>query len=341
MINQELLDYINQQLQQGVSQDQIKEALVSNGWQSQDVEEAFNSIQNTTQPPQKESSDQSPKSLPGPTDSLKEAWGIYKIGIKNFLIISAIPAFFSMGLALYLKQEPSVWVVLFLVLIVFVVQTLSQLALIYAIKDRQEGVGIKELYQRAWNKIFSYCWIVLLVTFITLGGYFLLFVPGLIFSVWFSLAVFILVQENLKGMNALLKSREYVRGMWTSVLYRFFFIGILFSIPALILNGFFSLLNVPFGSEISTLIISLFAPVFYIYLFSIYKRLKAIKGEFDFNPTKGKKLGFIFVGIWGLVAPLVLIFVLITTIGLAFLKASKSIPPEDFKKFETEFKTNQ
>jgi len=44
MANQQLLDYIKQQLQQGVSQDQIKNSLMSNGWQSQDIEDGFNII---------------------------------------------------------------------------------------------------------------------------------------------------------------------------------------------------------------------------------------------------------------------------------------------------------
>lgn len=44
MINQELLDYIKQQLQQGVSREQIKNSLLANGWQEQDIEEGFNNI---------------------------------------------------------------------------------------------------------------------------------------------------------------------------------------------------------------------------------------------------------------------------------------------------------
>ena len=44
MINQQMLDYIKQQMQQGVSQEQIKNSLTANGWQSQDIEEGFNKI---------------------------------------------------------------------------------------------------------------------------------------------------------------------------------------------------------------------------------------------------------------------------------------------------------
>ena len=44
MINQQLLDYIKQQIQQGMSSDNIKIALRSNGWEDADINEAFNNL---------------------------------------------------------------------------------------------------------------------------------------------------------------------------------------------------------------------------------------------------------------------------------------------------------
>lgn len=44
MVNQQLLDCIKQQTQQGVSQEQIRNSLVANGWQDADINEAFVSI---------------------------------------------------------------------------------------------------------------------------------------------------------------------------------------------------------------------------------------------------------------------------------------------------------
>ena len=41
MVNQQILDYIKQQLQQGVSREIISSNLISQGWQQQDVNEAF------------------------------------------------------------------------------------------------------------------------------------------------------------------------------------------------------------------------------------------------------------------------------------------------------------
>jgi len=44
MTNQQMLDYIKQQLQQGVSREQIKSSLAANGWQAQDIEEGFKAV---------------------------------------------------------------------------------------------------------------------------------------------------------------------------------------------------------------------------------------------------------------------------------------------------------
>lgn len=50
MLNKQVFDYIRQQKQQGVSEEEIKSSLVKNGWQVQDINEAFSSIQDTPIP---------------------------------------------------------------------------------------------------------------------------------------------------------------------------------------------------------------------------------------------------------------------------------------------------
>lgn len=52
MINQQILDYIKQQLQQGVSREQIKSSLMTNGWQTQEIEESFAAVNFPVSPEQ-------------------------------------------------------------------------------------------------------------------------------------------------------------------------------------------------------------------------------------------------------------------------------------------------
>lgn len=51
MINQQLLDYIKQQLEQGVSNVNIKNILIANGWQEKDVDEGFATLNLPSQSP--------------------------------------------------------------------------------------------------------------------------------------------------------------------------------------------------------------------------------------------------------------------------------------------------
>ncbi len=298
MISQQLLNYIKQQLQQGVSEEQIKNSLAANGWQAQDIEEGFSSISNTiNQSPPLPSSTQVISSLPGATKIFGQAWNIYKQRLGTFLGIIVIPIlilmvitaiFFVAGgllsvIFLFSKFTVSSIVLFILLAILFfiiisVIQAWGQIALLYAIKDSSEKIGIIESYRRGWHKILSYFWVYLLVSLVIFGGFLLLIVPGIIFAVWFSFAIFILIAENLKGTKALSKSKEYVKGHWWGVFWRFFFIEALISIIYLIFIPIFSLLKIPLASMIGEFIAILFlTPFGMTYLFMIYNNLKALK----------------------------------------------------------------
>lgn len=332
MINQQLFNYIKQQLQQGISEEQIKNSLLTSDWQTEDIDEVFNSVKNFNSRSQLASSSQAIFSLPSATAILGQAWVIYKQRIGIFLGVMIIPMLISIVTPILVSMALSVtggffglsiFLVILFSVIVFIVQIWGQIALLYAIKDSQERIGVMESYRRAWYKIFSYWWVILLISFITLGGFLFFIVPGIIFAVWFSLAVFVLVAEDLKGMDALLKSREYVKGKWGSVLWRSFFIGIIFFIISLILIFLLSFLKIPFGEVIGRFAIGLFlTPLMMTYWFLVYKNLKAAKEEIVFVPTESKKTAFIFVGILGiLIIPAILFSSIFSSLGSAKEKA--------------------
>jgi len=355
MVNQQLLDYIKQQLQQGISKEQIKSSLIANGWQARDIDEAFSFVSNpasqsSTVPPPA----QTISSLPGATAIFSQAWAIYKQRLGTFLGVMAIPMLIMvvflavlaggglLGVSLLSSKFAASGIGLLILLailffvIIFISQAWGQTALLYAIKDSQERIGVMESYRRGWHKIFSYWWVGLLAGFITLGGFLLLIVPGIIFAIWFSLAVFILIAEDLKGMNALLKSKEYVKGKWGGVFWRFFFIGAISLIISLVPVLIFSLLKIPFGSEISRFVIGLFlTPLVMTYSFLVYSNLKALKGEIAFAPTGGKKAAFIFVGILGiLLIPAILFSTVFLSLGSAIEEARDAKRQADIRQIQ-------
>ena len=247
-------------------------------------------------------------SLPSVTDILRQAWSIYKKRIRTFLGINIIPTviiiallpiflgggFFSIGLFASKLAAGGISLVIILVIlffiIIFVSQGWEQTALLYAIKDNQESISVIESYRRGWHKILSYWWVSFLVGTIIFFGFLFFIVPGVIFGVWFSLAAFVLITDDLKGMKALLKSKEYVKGKWGSVFWRFLFIWGISLIFSLVITLIFSFLKIPFGGQISRFLIGLFlTPLVTIYSFLIYSNLRASKGELTAPSIEEKK----------------------------------------------------
>lgn len=282
-------------------------------------------------------------SLPSATEILRQAWTIYKQRLGTFLGIMAIPmlvmlvamAIFTIFVGgsflfgpLFSPNFQAEGISFFIFIIsfsiiafvaTFISQAWGQTALLYAIKGSQEKIGVKESYRRGWHMILSCWWVSLLAGIIAIGGFLLLVVPGIIFSIWFSMATFVLIAENLKGMNAILKSREYVKGKTGAVLWRGIFIWIIFSIVSLGPILALTLLKVPYGPFLIGLVASLFlTPLLMIYSFLIYTHLKNLKGEIVFTPTGGKKATFILIGILGfLIIPMMIFLSIFLTLGPA------------------------
>ncbi|MDD5626849.1 MAG: hypothetical protein PHW01_02490 [Patescibacteria group bacterium] len=201
------------------------------------------------------------------------------------LIFSFILGIFGSSLALLVslaKQK-----VLFLIMIIIfailsislliaalIFQILAQGTVILAIiqKDHRRETDIKKIWHEIFSQAKSIIWVNILTFLATLGGYLLLFIPGLIFGLWFSFGIFVLLQEKQVGRAALKRSRALVKGYFWPIAFRIF-------ILTLIIGGssiFCSLIPL-FGNALG-MAISLFAlPFMYIYLYLIYKNLLELK----------------------------------------------------------------
>jgi len=73
---------------------------------------------------------------------------------------------------------------------------------------------------------------------IVLGGFILLIIPGIIFSIWFIFAIYsIAIDNNNNAIDALKKSKALVQGRWFETLWLLIIPGIVFSISALIIQA--------------------------------------------------------------------------------------------------------
>ena len=106
--------------------------------------------------------------------------------------------------------------------------------------------------------------------------------------IWYILAAFFLFDRNELGINALIKAREYIKGRWWAVVYRFIFSGLFFIAIFLLLffiallipdNAQIKLSQINLGSNIIRIVMVFFAPLIWSYLFFIYQNLKDSKNE--------------------------------------------------------------
>lgn len=140
-------------------------------------------------------------------------------------------------------------------------------------KDSQP-ISIIELYKRSAPLILPLLWIILLNSLVVLGGFILLIIPGIIFSVWFMFSQFALIFENIRGAQALLRSKELVIGHW----WRIFFYSLIFSGGIFIIH-FFIEKAISFTPKIFYLLLSLALNIFFltplllIFFYVLYKDL--------------------------------------------------------------------
>ncbi|MBL7155985.1 MAG: hypothetical protein ISS87_00035 [Candidatus Pacebacteria bacterium] len=228
--------------------------------------------------------------LIGVGDLLKKSWRIYKSRFWTFFGIVAIPLIIVflifvflgfLGLASLLALQelgfiPLLFLIVTFILIAFFAGTWPQIALLYAIKEKEQAISIVEAFKKSWRKIIPYLWISSLTGIAIFLGFILLIIPSFIFAIWFSLSSYVFIDEDKRGFKALSRSKQLVRGNWWQVAWRFLGLSMILMIVLLPATFILEALNISFVSQIISLIAG---PFFTIYGFLVYKDLKRIKGE--------------------------------------------------------------
>ena len=275
-----------------------------------------------------------------PQQLLKKTWEFYKKRIKTFIGIMLVPTLvtylmreflpikqflpssFSNGSpADFMSQLPLfIGLILLYSLITIIVYLWQQAALLTVITSSSDQVGVYQAFQKGWNKIGQMGLIIFLFGFISMAGFLLFIIPGIVFWVWYGFAGFVYFTENIKGMNALLKSREYVRGLAFSVFRRLLFINLFLFIfifiplsviflgikqmplPVITLPPFLNVL----GNQIADVGFTiLWTPFVLVYTYLIFQNVKSVRGEFTFSPTRRAKIIILLISLLGfLVFPL-------------------------------------
>jgi hypothetical protein len=169
------------------------------------------------------------------------------LGLKWFL--EAFQATGEFGLLILLVLPKGILALLIAAVLVYLVlyafaQILSlalylllELAYIYVVSD--ETVGAWQAIKKARKRLKSFFWVELYRNFIVSTG-FTLFIPGVVFWVWYEFTPFIFALQREEGtpLSSLLRSRELVRGLWGKVFKELISLKVLPLVLIIILMGF-------------------------------------------------------------------------------------------------------
>lgn len=229
-----------------------------------------------------------------PTVLLKQAWEIYKVNYKKLIEINLFPILGTIPLVILLIVFKFLNPANVAVITLFgVLGAAAVVFLIYLAVSAQAGffqmvknmnLGVMEAVNEGRKIFWVYFGLSLLVVVLVLLWTLCLIIPGIIFGVYYSLAVYVLVFEGLTGMAAIRRSKELIKSHWWAVVGRFLFIGIVIGLPIMLLGSFSSAMpreSIAFQlwDFIINIVSFIIAPLSSLYGVLVYKDLVRIKNN--------------------------------------------------------------
>ncbi len=94
----------------------------------------------------------------------------------------------------------------------------ASLSLIYSLVN---NTSIQESYKNSLPLLVKFWLLGALLLIVTIGGYVLLIIPGIILQIYLSFTYYVFVDEGLKGWDAMKKSRYYIEGNFKQVALKY------------------------------------------------------------------------------------------------------------------------
>ena len=235
--------------------------------------------------------------IPSAFALLRESWHVLQSRIGLFSAIIAIAVVGSIG-SFFLQIHNTTntlyegFSFIFFVPVIFniVFSLFITISLIYAVHLRNEKhADIGVLFKLSFRNFLPYFWVVFLVGIFSFAGFLALIIPGIMVSVMLILAANAVIIEKKRGLGALKRSMELVKGFWWSVAWRLVFLAIInfviaFPLSLLItsigivgLEGIDLTYAATFIAAASSILKWVLAAVGVIYLYLLYEQLREVK----------------------------------------------------------------
>lgn len=206
-------------------------------------------------------------------EKFKEILIISLIFFLNIYLVSTYFSFFSCGRGNQCFQGLGLifWPLLIGVYL-FLTNILGELLILNIVKH--PSFSFKEIFQESIRKLFPYLLLKIILLLILLPLWIAFLVPGLIYSIYLSMAIYCFVDQDLKIIESLKKSCQLVKGKWWKV-FKIIIIFNLLIIPVAAFRffvGVFSknfILNILFNYL--ALLIGYFSLIFFYHLYFLLK----------------------------------------------------------------------
>jgi len=231
------------------------------------------------------------KKMSGIDDLVSGSVKLYKQHFKKFMLMMFV------GLAAYIPfYLISAWmvvntsIVLGIILVALFVAAI--IALIYFGVRSQIGIyfilknptmGFKELFKNTRGIFWKFFGLSILTGILVSLWTLLLIIPGIIFGIFYSFALYLLVFEDVKGLNAVKRSQALVTGYWWAVFGRTAFMILVAMLASFVLSLPFVFLSegttwYSIYSLAQNLVWAVITPIFIVFPYLMYKDLRSIKG---------------------------------------------------------------
>ncbi|MFA7088320.1 MAG: hypothetical protein WC146_03195 [Patescibacteria group bacterium] len=175
----------------------------------------------------------------------------------------------------------SIFLGLWAMLFAFYFLIRTYLSMFLLLKKKYSGNELK-IYNESSSYFWSYISLVILTLILLSLWFFALVIPAIVFSVFYSFAIFAFIFEDKKSMDAVNRSYELVRGYFWPVFGRILLLGLVLSLVTGVIALPLDYIKSNIWLNIWTIIVQvanlLLCPIALIFSFSIYKDLVKIKG---------------------------------------------------------------
>ncbi len=146
-------------------------------------------------------------------DNIKRILQLVLVGVAT--ILPFVVAFFTMA-----NQTTGALVLLPAVVLFLVGMGIVTIALYVLVGQQHSNRGIIGLLGVSLSKILPLLWVGALTVLVTMAGFLLFVIPGILCMVWFAFSYQVVIFENKRGVRAITQSWDYVDGYWWAVVGR-------------------------------------------------------------------------------------------------------------------------